>query len=200
MLGTESVTGLSTGMTDTLGLATSTATDVTTGVTDVFAGMNLKPSGENAMQGFVDGINAMRSSIITAAQEIADSVKLTINSALDIHSPSRVTEESGEFTGEGFVNGITKMIDRVKAAAQGLSDTAVEPFATKTAGAISPSGVTHAPVGKAEGLKIIIEKLILENVGEREPKELVKEIIRLLYEELSGADEVLSLEGMGALL
>jgi TP901 family phage tail tape measure protein len=200
LLGAESVTGLSTGMTNTLGLATSTATDVTTGVTDVFAGMNLKPSGENAMQGFVDGIKAMRSSVMAAAQEIADSVKLTVNSALDIRSPSRVMEESGEFTGEGFVNGIIKLIDKVRAAAQRLSNATIEPVAAQTAGAINPSGTAKAPTRRTDGLRIIIEKLILENVGEKEPKKLVKEILQLLYEELSGADEVLSLEGMGALL
>ncbi len=201
-VGLQSVTGLSTGMTDNLGLATTAATTVTTGVTDTFADINLRPSGENAMQGFIDGMNAMRSSVMGVAREIADSVKTTINGALDIHSPSRVMEESGEFTGEGFVNGILAMIDRVKSAARGLSDGAVEPFATQATSvqAISPSSIASVPAGKRDGLKIAIENIILQDVGDKDPKALVAEILQLLYDALSGADEVLSAGEMGALL
>lgn len=201
-LGTDTVTGLSSGITDSIGLATDAATNTATAVTDTFKGINLYDCGTNAMQGFVDGLSAMRGAVMGVASEIANSVKTTINSALDIHSPSRVMEASGEFTGEGFVNGIMKMIDRVRSAAQGLSDGAVEPFATQhtSVQSISPSGVSSAPVGKREGLKIAIENIILQDVGDKDPKALVAEILQLLYDALSGADEVLSAGEMGALL
>ncbi|MEG1083982.1 MAG: hypothetical protein RSE04_06030 [Hydrogenoanaerobacterium sp.] len=200
--GTETVTGLSTGITDSMGLATDASKNVVTGVTDTFSGIDLYSCGTNAMEGFNNGINAMRSTIMATANDIANSVKTTINSALDIHSPSRVLEESGEFTGEGLAVGITKMINRVKSAAQGLSDATVEPFATQTttAGAISASGVTAAPPSKREGLKIAIENIILQDVGNKDPKALVAEILQMLYDALSGADEVLSAGEMGALL
>ena len=201
-VGLESVTGLSTGMTDNLGLATTAATTVTTGVTDTFKEISLYDCGTNAMQGFVDGLSAMRGSVMAVASDIASSVKTTINSALDIHSPSRVMEDSGEFTGQGFVNGIMKMIDRVRSAAQGLSDGALEPFATQATSvqSISPSGVANMPAGRSEGLKIAIENIILQDVGDKDPKALVAEILQLLYDALSGADEVLSAGEMGALL
>lgn len=201
-VGLESVTGLSTGMTDNLGLATTAATTVTTGVTDTFKEISLYDCGTNAMQGFVDGISAMRGSVMAVANEIANSVKTTVNSALDIHSPSRVLEASGEFTGEGFVNGISNMINRVRAAAQGLSDGAIEPFATKATNvqAISPSGVPSVPASRREGLKIAIENIILQDVGDKDPKALVAEILQLLYDALSGADDVLSAGEMGVLL
>lgn len=201
-LGTNTVTGLSTGITDSIGLATDAANNTATVVTDTFKGIDLYDCGTNAMQGFINGINAMRSSVMSAANSIANSVKSTINSALDIHSPSRVMEESGEFTGEGLVLGITKMIDKVKSAAQGLSDSTVEPFATRTTNvqAISPTGLTQVPAGKREGLKIAIENIILQDVGDKDPKALVAEILQLLYDALSGADEVLSAGEMGALL
>lgn len=200
--GTQTVTGLSTGITDGMGLATDASTSVVTGVTDTFNGIDLYSCGTNAMEGFNNGLIAMRATIMQTASGIANSVKSTINGALQIHSPSRVMEESGEFTGEGLVVGITKMIDRVKSAAQGLSDSAVEPFATRstTAGAINPSGVAHAAPGRREGLKIAIENIILQNVGEKDPKALVAEILKMLYAELSGADEVLNDGEMGALL
>lgn len=181
---------------------TKAAEENATAVTDTFKGIDLYDCGTNAMQGFVNGINAMRSSVMSTANSIANSVKSTINSVLDIHSPSRVMEESGEFTGEGLVLGITKMIDKVKSAAQGLSDSTVEPFATKTTNvqAISPSGVSRVPVGKREGLKIAIENIILQDVGDKDSKALVAEILQLLYDAMSGADEVLSAGEMGALL
>ena len=201
-LGTETVTGLSTGITDSIGLATEAATSTATVVTNEFKDIDLYDCGTNAMQGFIDGINAMKSSVMEVANSIANSVKTTINSALDIHSPSRVMEETGEYTGEGLVIGITKMIDRVKAAAQGLSNSTVEPFTAQSTNvqAISPSGVTQAPVSKREGLKIQIENIILQDVGDKDPKALVAEILQLLYDALSGADEVLSTGELGALL
>lgn len=200
--GTQTVTGLSTGITDGMGLATDASRSVVTGVTDTFNGIDLYSCGTNAMEGFNNGLIAMRATIMQTASGIANSVKSTINGALQIHSPSRVMEESGEFTGEGLVVGIMKMIDRVKSAAQGLSDSAVAPFATRgaTAGAINPSGVAGPAPGRREGLKIAIENIILQNVGEKDPKALVAEIIKLLYTELSDANEVLSSGEMGALL
>lgn len=201
-LGTDTVTGLSTGITDSIGLATEAATSTATVVTNEFKDIDLYDCGTNAMQGLIDGINAMKSSVMEVANSIANSVKTTINSALDIHSPSRVMEETGEYTGEGLVIGITKMIDKVKAAAQGLSNSTVEPFTAQSTNvqAISPSGVTQAPVSKREGLKIQIENIILQDVGDKDPKALVAEILQLLYDALSGADEVLSTGELGALL
>jgi hypothetical protein len=60
--------------------------------------------------------------------------------------------------------------------------------------------MVSTPTARTEGLRIMIENIILSDVGDRDPKELVAEILKLLYEALSGADEVLSAGEMGALL
>lgn len=200
--GLDTMTGLSSGLTDNVGLATDAATSVNTQVTSTFDNIDLFGSGTSAMEGLNNGMLSMKDTLMSTARGIADGIKTQINSALDIHSPSRVMEESGEYTGEGLILGITKMIDKVRNAAQGLGDSVIEPFATRSMsnGAISPSGVSQAPPSKRDGLKIEIQNIILKDVGDKDPKALVAEILQLLYDALSGADEVLSTGEMGALL
>ncbi len=200
--GLDAMTGLSTGLTDNMGLTTDAATTITTDMTATFNDIDLFPTGKNAMEGLNKGLLSMKGTLMGTARSMANSIRNEINSALDIHSPSRVMEESGEYTGEGLIVGINKMISKVKEAARGLSDSTVEPFATSSASqsAISPSGTVATPSRRSEGLRIQIENIILSDVGNKNPKELVAEILKLLYEELSGADEVLSAGEMGALL
>lgn len=200
--GLDAMTGLSTGLTDNMGLTTDAATTITTDMTATFNDIDLFPTGKNAMEGLNKGLLSMKGTLMGTARSMANSIRNEINSALDIHSPSRVMEESGEYTGEGLIVGINKMISKVKEAARGLSDSTVEPFATSSASqsTISPSGTVATPSRRSEGLRIQIENIILSDVGNKNPKELVAEILKLLYEELSGADEVLSAGEMGALL
>ncbi|MFJ3386834.1 tape measure protein [Lysinibacillus sp. NPDC086135] len=49
----------------------------------------LKQVGINAGQGLLDGLASMESDLINKAQDIANAIKDTMQSALDIHSPSR---------------------------------------------------------------------------------------------------------------
>ena len=46
----------------------------------------------------------------------------------------------------------------------------------------------------------MIENLILQNVGDKDPKQLVKEILAELYAQLGGDNELLSDVDMGVLL
>lgn len=171
-------------------------------IQSIVSSVDLYSSGVSIMQGLNNGMQAMQGSIIATAQSIASSVKATINSALAIHSPSRVLEESGEFTTEGFAIGLLKLIDTVKANAKKVADTAIEPFSVRnTSGDIPASGrYETSKRGGLGGLRVIIENLILQNVGDKDPKQLVKEILNELYRQLGGDDEVLSDVDMGVLL
>lgn len=71
--------------------------------------------GGNAMSGLQNGLNSRRGALINTAQDIADSITRTIQSALQIHSPSRVMFELGTYTTEGFLNGIESMFPKVEA-------------------------------------------------------------------------------------
>lgn len=74
----------------------------------VLSDIDLKQIGKDIIQGLINGIGSMASSVAKKAREIANSVTKTIKSALGIHSPSRVTTKLGEDTGQGFANGIAK--------------------------------------------------------------------------------------------
>ena len=85
-----------------------------------------RSSGVNAMQGLADGIYAGSGSALSAARSIANQVAATINKALDIHSPSRVTRESGENTTDGLALGMMDRIQNVISSAKKVARTAAE--------------------------------------------------------------------------
>lgn len=62
--------------------------------------------GSWAMQGFVNGMESQRSSVMATASSIANSAANAISSALDIGSPSRLLKKFGAWGGEGFANGL----------------------------------------------------------------------------------------------
>lgn len=86
-------------------------------MTNAFSTMSspMYSHGVNAMQGLANGIYAGAGSALAAAQNIAAQITATIQSALDIHSPSRVMrDEVGRFIPQGIAVGIDadrKVID-----------------------------------------------------------------------------------------
>lgn len=86
-------------------------------------------SGYFASIGLANGINAGAGAAITAARTLANQVAETMNKALDVGSPSRVTRKIGEFTTEGFVIGILDDIKNVRCAAADIAESAVPDFA-----------------------------------------------------------------------
>ncbi|MFV0518487.1 MAG: hypothetical protein ACK5MV_13925 [Aminipila sp.] len=201
-LGTDTVTGLSTGITDSIGLATEAATSTATVVTNEFKDIDLYDCGTNAMQGFVNGLNAMKSSVMSVANGIAQSVKTTINSALDIHSPSRVMEETGEYTGQGLVVGINKTLDSVRAASNDLSNCTMASLPGYAGiGNINPGGATGG--GKAITINnqfAFDTEVVLGDVGNKDPQTLAEQILSVMYGKLKDADSVLSQGEMALLL
>ena len=59
-------------------------------------------SGWDTVQGLADGINDNAWAAIDAAEDLANQIAAAMNSALDINSPSGVTEETGRYTAQGF--------------------------------------------------------------------------------------------------
>lgn len=87
---------------------------------------DMEQVGNYAMQGLTNGINNNSGQAISAAQSVANQVADTINSALDIHSPSRVTMESGEFATEGLEIGLLSRIRNLAASAKKVSQTVID--------------------------------------------------------------------------
>lgn len=199
---TTKCTEITQAFTEGMAKANTAVSEGITTITNTLNAVNLYSCGVNIMQGLNNGLASMRGTIIATAQSIANSVKTTINSALDIHSPSRVLEDSGEFSGEGFANGLLNLVNKVKENAKTLADTAIEPFSVQRAATdITPSGPVTSGGGKVlSGLKVIIENLNLNDVANKDPKQLVAEILKELYAQLGGDDELLGSVDMGVLL
>lgn len=90
----------------------------------------MNAAGSFLMQGFNRGINTQGRVAINSARRIANQVAATMRKALDIHSPSRVTEEIGEFTGEGLGIGLENMIRYVSRMAEKLGLAATPDLST----------------------------------------------------------------------
>ena len=67
---------------------------------------SMQSLGYNAMIGFNNGLMSAGNSAIATANSIANNIARTIQSALDIHSPSRVMMKLGGFVGEGLAIGM----------------------------------------------------------------------------------------------
>ncbi len=88
------------------------------GIRNAFSGIDLSWSGTNMIQGLVRGIRSMQPQAEAAARDVAQAAAASVNSALQIHSPSRLMDQSGRFVDEGFAGGMLKNAGIVKSAAQ----------------------------------------------------------------------------------
>ena len=84
-----------------------------------FSGLSgsMYSAGSFAMAGLRNGIAAGGAAAIAQARSIANQVAATVNSALKIHSPSRVMDQSGQYAGQGLAGGIQKTGALVQKAA-----------------------------------------------------------------------------------
>lgn len=113
--------------------AVSIAVSTVSGIQSAFAGMDLTSAGINAMQGLISGLESMRASVMATASSIASAAASAVNSALQIHSPSKVLEESGQYSGEGLVLGMENMRGAVQnAAAQNLAAPVAQSMQNQT--------------------------------------------------------------------
>ena len=87
------------------------------GIQSAFAGVNLYSAGYNMMAGLESGIRAKGAAAVAAARSIAQQAAAAVNSALQIHSPSRVMMKSGQYVDEGLAAGMEKNSGLVKSAA-----------------------------------------------------------------------------------
>lgn len=82
-------------------------------------------AGMDIMNGLNNGMLSKKAALLATARGIAKAISTTIDSALDIHSPSRVTFDSGAFTGEGLRLGMQSAIPDIRATANQMGNAAV---------------------------------------------------------------------------
>ena len=139
-------------------------------------------SGVFIMQGLNNGLLSMKGTLISTASSIASAIKNEINSALDINSPSGVTEESGYWTGMGQVKGMLKTLPKIKAAA-GEVGTASIPYGTP----YSPESSTTTSTYNESSVYTISPSFNLNISGSGSDRELESKVKRFVAE---GINEV----------
>ncbi|MBQ8166640.1 MAG: phage tail tape measure protein, partial [Lachnospiraceae bacterium] len=88
------------------------------------SGVSMYETGQNASQGFINGMNSKLSIITNTAASLARTALNAMNKELDVNSPSRKTYETGEYFDEGFANAIDdKTVLAIDAASNMASDT-----------------------------------------------------------------------------
>lgn len=170
-------------------------------IQNVFSGVNLYSSGVNMMSGLILGINSMRGAVIATATSIASAASDSINKALDIHSPSRVTKASGMFAGQGLAIGMKQSLPEVKKSAEEMANTAIpeestyeelsiaEPVREENSSIYNNNNTnrTSKTVKKIYQIEKIIENVTVQN--EADEDRLVEKIMNKLADEFDDTDD-----------
>ena len=126
--GLWTVQGFAEGIVSNTFLANNSINKMFAGVLNQFSSKIplFKPIGVQVMTGFLNGLTSMEQSVYSKADEIAENVAKTIQSALDIHSPSRVMFELGAYTTEGFKDGMESLYEATQLSAKDFGFGVVE--------------------------------------------------------------------------
>lgn len=140
--------------------------------------------GSNAMNGLNEGLIVSGRSAIATARSIADEIISTMQSALDIHSPSRkmrdlvgVPTAQGFFV--GFENEMAGLSQKMQAAVNAETSKISITAATQAEGNLASSGVTR---------EVFKSTKTVEKVAQLEGDGVTGELIRMLNLRLKGDD------------
>ena len=81
--------------------------------------------GINAANGYINALRDRIDEVKAAAQKLAAATSETMETELDINSPSKVMRKIGEYTGEGFTLGIEDEVSSAVKASKELVDSVV---------------------------------------------------------------------------
>lgn len=137
--------GLVNGIQNKMNEAKSTVVRIWDQVKKIFTSTNLFQIGKNIMQGLIDGLSNMASSVYEKADAIANGVKRRIKSALGIASPSKVMIQYGRDTGEGFVIGLEQSMREIMNKANLMAQSAI-PSPVGGYGNVQPTIVYVQPI------------------------------------------------------
>lgn len=170
-------------------------------IQSTFASVNLYSSGVNMMSGLVNGMNAMRGSVMATASSIASAAASSINNALKIHSPSRVTTDSGEYTGEGLAVGMKNSLPEIKKSAETMAEAAVpekeNPYDSLLSAQPIGEGGDTSVFNNNSSKSTVVRKVykidkIIENVtitNEADEDRLVQKILEVLADDFDETAE-----------
>lgn len=131
--GSNMLRTLTAGMNAGRGAALASVRTTGTGIRSAIASVNLYSAGVNIMRGLQNGLNSMRGSLLATAQSIANAIKSKIQSALQIHSPSKFTDWAGRMMGQGLIDSLNAMTKPATAAAAAMALGVTSAFAPMAA-------------------------------------------------------------------
>lgn len=179
-------TALSTMVTTIETKMTEAKNAITTGVTGCISVLTASApafynSGVAMMQGLNNGLNSMRGTLMATAASIASSIASTMNAALQINSPSKITTQTGIDTGMGVVVGMKKMIPTAQSTAVDLAQASI-PYADS----YSPeSSVTTYNSGGNSEYTSIAPVFNLTITGSQDDRSLARKVKRYVSEGIS---------------
>jgi tape measure domain-containing protein len=82
--------------------------------------------GANIVKGLIKGIASTGKELAAATKDVVGSSIEAIAKLLDMHSPSKVTEQMGVYMGQGMINGLYGISGKVGSASEDMGKTAVD--------------------------------------------------------------------------
>jgi phage-related minor tail protein len=132
--------------------AKQTITDIWNEAQEFLEGIDLVQIGKDIIQGLIDGISSMASTLWEKVKSIADLIKNTISDALEINSPSRVMRDQiGKWIPLGLAEGIEQNINAVVSATNRMAQATIP---SVNAGTFAGTAPTTINVPKTAGAKI----------------------------------------------
>lgn len=194
--GADAANNLATGLT-TNGVAITDAATITMGDTNLamqtgmdtinstIGATDLSSSGVSVMQGLNAGMESMIPTLVATARRAAAAIKSATDSALDIHSPSRVMEESGINTGLGQVKGLRSTIPEMQIAAREVSNASI-PYDT-----YSPESGSTYYNGDSRSYTTVSPQFNLTISGSQDDRALARRVKRYVSEAITETFESL---------
>lgn len=101
------------------------AEDIWGNIEGFFKDVDLLQIGKDIIQGLINGIASMASSVTSAVSGLANLIPSGVKKMLDINSPSRVLAKLGMYTGQGLAKGIDGEVSAVEKSAQRLANASI---------------------------------------------------------------------------
>lgn len=92
------------------------------------ASAEAQAAGMATIDGYIDGAESMRSSLVSTYRSLANAANNAYKSTLDIHSPSRVFRESGKNTIRGAIEGAEEEGANLERTYSALAESAIRAY------------------------------------------------------------------------
>lgn len=194
---------------DLTGIATQTSTGVTTEFTAMGTNMqtetkggadgvmntvnamknqldsvDLYSTGQNMMDGLRNGMLNKRAQLLATARTIANEISDAMNSALQINSPSRVTEETGRFVDMGIIQGMKKLLPRVSGVSQEVGQTVATGVSYAESPAVSRYNSSNTTNNYNPQFTLNLNGASATDDNKKKVKQWIKESLKEIFEDM----------------